>query len=235
MMKFQKISEMNIKSFDWHIVNQNVVTGDFLPIAEQINSLVTKDVISNRILKKYCEYSFFISENDIETDIETSFFQYFSDYVKTNTVNMIQIYRAYNTDYNPSENYDLVEESYNGTKKDNTTNINTTDYGNSTNTTYKTTDSNVEKLTGKNIRENYTDTETTTTNHENNQTVNYNGNNTEKYNEITKTEIRRHGNIGVMSIPDMIKKENDIRFMNVVYDMIDNICNDLLVLVDTGD
>lgn len=235
MMTFQKVSDMNIKAYDWHIVDTSVVSAELSEIAEKINQLVTKNIISNRIMKKYCEYRFYISENDIETDIETSFYQYFNDYVRTNTMNIVQVYRAYNTDYNPAENYDLTEESYNGIKKDKTTNTNTSNYGNSTNTSYKTTDNNSEKMTGKNVRENYSDSETSETNYNNNQSVNFRGSNTDNYNEITKNEIRKHGNIGVMSIPDMIKKENDIRFMNVVYKMIDTICDDLLIFVNTGD
>lgn len=237
MMIYQKIDDMPIETFDWHIVNPSFLPNDYAELANQINAIVTKDVISRRILNKFSEYRFYISEKEIESenDIPVSFYQYFSDYVKTNSFNTVQIYKAYNTAYNPAENYDMTEESYNGIKKDKTTNTNTSNYGDSTNTSYKTTDNNVEKLTDKNIREHYTDTDTNETSFDNTQNVNYNGANTENYNEITKNEIRRHGNIGVMSVPDMIKKENDIRFMNAIYAVIDNICNDLLVLVETGD
>lgn len=236
MMLSQKIEDMPIESFDWNIVNPSLLPNEYTDLAMEINAIVTKDVISRRILNKFSEYRFYISEKEVDSvdDIAMSFYQYFSDYVKTNSFNTVQIYKAYNTVYNPAENYDLFEESYNGIKKDKTTNTNTTKYGDSTNTSYKTTDNNVEKLTGKNVRENYTDTDTNETSFDNTQNVNYNGVNTENYNEITKNETRRHGNIGVMSIPDMIKKENDIRFINAIYDVIDNICNELLVLVETG-
>lgn len=139
---------------------------------------------------------------------------------------------AYNAEYDPTENYNLVDESYHGEKHD-VANMN---YAEATQKVSEATYDTAEKLTSKVVNETHTD-KSYRGDLQNNpsQDVSFDGNNTAKFHDVSKDERHAHGNIGVSSVPDQIGKEKLVRFDNVINMIIDKIMDDLVTIVDTGE
>lgn len=233
-MKRMKISDMQLKGYDWYIVDVASAPENLKQIAEQLTMYVTKDVISSRILKKFSEFSFYIAENDLEVgqDIETAFYMEFCRCVHLSTFDILHLYSAFTKEYNALENYDRTEESYSGTKRDNATENKSNTLGTSQTINYKTTQDSNEQQTARTTTDSRTDSENNTTEYSNNSKINFDGNETEGFNEVQKNENRTHGNIGVTTAPQMLTQELQLRLKNLYYRIIDSICYELLILVN---
>lgn len=144
--------------------------------------------------------------------------------------NWNKLYYALSLDYNPIENYDLTETEIPNITRVETPNItkeNTTNTKSNNVTTNNVGISN--KTFGFNSSNSVNDNESETTNNQNvtggtdiSSTDTEKGNRT--YTETGNRETRKHGNIGVMSVPDQLEKEYNLRmktFFDVVYRDLD--------------
>lgn len=139
---------------------------------------------------------------------------------------------AYNAEYDPTENYNLVDESYHGEKHDKSS----MKYAKATQTVKEATYDAAEKTTSKVENDTHTDESFRgDTSNTPSQNVSFDGNNTANFHDVSKDERHAHGNIGVSSVPDQIGKEKLVRFDNVINMIIDKIMNDLVTIVDTGE
>lgn len=139
---------------------------------------------------------------------------------------------AYNAEYDPTENYNLVDESYHGEKHDKSSMT----YGGDTQTVSEATYDGSVKQTSTVGNNGHTDsTYRGDVSNTASQNVSFDGNNTANFHDVSKDERHAHGNIGVSSVPDQIGKEKLVRFDNVINMIIDKIMNDLVTIVDTGE
>lgn len=203
-------------------------------MAGKIKQLLPTASLINRLIHKYGERSYYYYEpKEGVIDPTALFINDFNTQVSLFSQNMCVMYKGYTATYDPTANYDMKEEHYVGgltatskTKMPKITNTNTT-----TEATINATDKEVGKITSETeeyITENYFDSAT-------NVKTKYDGNDTETFNTIQKDELRRSGNIGVATVPDMLSKETLVRFTNYLYDLVDKIMDDLTVMVYTGD
>lgn len=135
---------------------------------------------------------------------------------------------AYNAEYDPTENYNLVDESYHGEKHDSAK----MKYAKSTQHVKEATYDTAAKETSTVENDERTD-ESFRDNAS--QNVSFDGENTPNFHDVSKDERHAHGNIGTLSVPDQIGKEKQIRFDNVINMIIDKIMDDLVTIVDTGE
>lgn len=135
---------------------------------------------------------------------------------------------AYNAEYDPTENYNLVDESYHGEKHDKAK----MKYAKATQTVKEATYDAAEKTTSTVENNEHTDE---SFRDPASQKVSFDGNDTANFHDVAKDERHAHGNIGVSSVPDQIGKEKLVRFDNVINMIIDKIMNDLVTIVDTGE
>lgn len=227
-------------------------TSQVKEIATKVAELVTDEIIKTHVAQRFWEYRYYYHR---ATDNPTEdFIRDFNIASKLRNMNTAMLLYAYEQEYNPIENYDLKDESYHGEKHNDTTveteNSTTTDETNSNqgsygNTTKQSTYDAGEKTTDK-LENSHSDTtqvdstvgsEGSSTSSRGNasQNVAFDGNDTANYHDVTKDERHAHGNIGVASAPDQIGKENLIRYDNIIYKVIDSICEDLMTIVDTGE
>lgn len=193
-----------------------------------INSLIPSPAVARHILHMYDNFKYYYTVGESATE---GFYNAFMECVRERTMNTMQMFRALYAEYNPTENYDLTTESYSGGQSENvqtrqvaqgTVTVEEATYDGSTKQTSKTSTS------APTIQSGYTGTL--------DKPVKFQGKDvTDAFNTITKSEERRHGNIGVTSVPDQIKKEMDIRFTNIYHAVIESICNELLAYFNTGD
>lgn len=201
-------------------------------IAGKIKQLLPTASLINRLIHKYGERSYYYYEpKEGVIDPTAIFINDFNTQVSLFSQNMCVMYKGYTATYDPTANYDMKEEHYVGgltatskTKMPKVTN---------TNTTTEATISGVDKRTGEIKSE--TEEYTTETFFDGSVKTQYDGKDTEEFNTIQKDELKRSGNIGVATVPDMLSKETLVRFTNYLYDLVDKIMNDLTVMVYTGE
>lgn len=227
-------------------------TSQVKEIATKVAELVTDEVIKSHVAQRFWEYSYYYHR---ATDNPTEdFIRDFNIASKLRNMNTAMLLYAYEQEYNPIENYDLKDESYHGEKHNdtvvdtgNTTTTDSTNFnqGSYDNTTKQSTYDAQEKTTDK-LENSHNDTtqidsevklegKTTSSREDASQNVSFDGNDTANYHDVTKDERHAHGNIGTMSPPDQINKENLVRYDNIIYKVIDSICEDLMTIVDTGE
>lgn len=202
--------------------------------AVKINQLFTSSMLVNRLMHKYGEYSYFYYEpTDGIIDPTAMFINDFNAQISLLSQNMCVMYKGYTAVYDPTSNYDMREEQYSGMST--ATSKSKTPLITNTVTTKEATINAVDKKTGEvesktleNTVENFFDSTT-------NVKTTYDGEDTDTFNTIQKNELRRSGNIGVATVPDMLDKEKLIRFTNYLYDLIDKVMRDLTIIVYTGD
>lgn len=200
----------------------------------QAKTVATSEYISNYINRKYSEYSYFYNVfSPFGSSPVLGFIHEFNAYAKAINMNSALMLYAYNAEYDPTENYNLVDESYHGEKHD----VSNMKYANSVQTIKEATYDGAEKDTSKVDNNEHTDKTYRGTSETNNplQDVSFDGKNTAKFHDVAKDERHAHGNIGVSSVPDQIGKEKLVRFDNVINMIIDKIMNDLVTIVDTGE
>ena len=204
-----------------------------------------------------------LGDDTTETYSSVLFGRQFNNQISLMTYNMCMMYKGFTAEYDPTSNYDMKEAHYSGSKTGETTTT-VTPTGQTTTTvkptggsTVRTSEATIDGT--EKVVSTVTNTPTTdsagqlqvttidkdgvvvTTSNKfkdgANQTVNWGDDNgtTEQFNTITKDETRRTGNIGVSTVPDMLLKETEVRFLNYLYTVIDRIIKDLTVMVYTGD
>lgn len=205
-------------------------------IAGKIKQLLPTATLINRLKNHYGERSYFYYEpknNEGLIDPTAIFLNDFNAQISLYSQNMCVMYKGYTAIYDPTANYDMKEEHYVGgstaTAKSKMPMVTTT------NTTTEATIDGTDKRTGEVksetqeiISENFFDSST-------NVKTKYDGKDTEEFNTIQKDELKRSGNIGVATVPDMLSKESMVRFTNYLYKLIEKIMDDLTVMVYTGD
>lgn len=227
-------------------------TSQVKKIATKVAELVTDEIIKTHVAQRFWEYRYYYHR---ATDNPTEdFIRDFNIASKLRNMNTAMLLYAYEQEYNPIENYDLKDESYHGEKhndtKIKTDNTTTTDDTNTSQGSYHNTNKQATYDAGTKTTDELENTHnellmvdgevkldgTTTSSREDaKQNVAFDGKNTANYHDVTKDERHAHGNIGVASAPDQIGKENLIRYDNIIYKVIDSICEELMTIVDTGE
>lgn len=186
-------------------------------------------------MRKFGEYTFFIYDYEIEAGEtpEHLFINDFNEWVDLTSNNICQLYNAFMSDYNPLENYDMILETVNGTKVATLETRTEPERDKIVSTNYQATYDSGTTETEKN--ETTTTATETRTKYITDVSTTFEGETTENYTTVNKTVERKHGNLGVASVPDQIEKELRVRFKNNIYTLIDTIINDMCVLIDTGD
>lgn len=222
---------MNLNSLQ--IINKNLLETDKQrEVAEKIKTMFPNAVVSRLIVNKFGERVFF---NYTDKDASAEFTSCWNFHVDSMTHNLVKMYLAFTSDYDPTVNYDMKEEHYTGSKvSDATTTSTPTKDKLSSVTSEATIDGTTKEVTKVESETNTMTTETKIESHDTKKTT-FDGNETDGFDTINKDELRRVGNIGVQTVPDMIGKELDIRFKEYVMDFIRNTVFDLTTLMYLGD
>lgn len=230
-MNAVKISQMNLNNLQ--IVNKNILETDKQrEVAEKIKSMFPNAVVSRLIVNKYGERVFF-NYTDVESSVE--FTSCWNVHVDSMTHNLVKMYLAFSADYDPTVNYDMKEEHYTGSKLSDAKTISTPMKDKlSSITSEATIDGSVKDVSKVESDTNTMTTETKIENHDT-KTTTFDGNNTDGFDTLSKDELKRTGNIGVQTVPDMIAKELEIRFTEYVMDFIRNTVFDLTTMLYLGD
>lgn len=157
--------------------------------------------------------------------VEEGAADYFKDlwkaYITSTGKNLLRAYNALLEVYNPIENYNLIEESADGTKRDTDT-LTKTPEG-ETKTTHETnkfaidTSTDGEQSDKETTTTAFTDrTDTETQEHDNTITVDFQNESMGGYNEGHEHKLARHGNIGVQTAADIIGGELRLRTVNLL-------------------
>lgn len=152
--------------------------------------------------------------------------QEWADFITRNGYNLKRLADAFKMEYNPVENYAMLEQGADGEKEDKTTN---TPHGTISNTQYtagvKTTGDGA--ISGKN-ETTYTNAKTETT-HDSTQSMTFDGDTLSGYFKTHEHYFKRSGNIGVSTAADMLTGEQILRQYNdiiarFVKDFINQYC-----------
>lgn len=222
---------MNLNSLQ--IVNKNILETDKQrEVAEKIKTMFPNAVVSRLIVNKWGERVFF---NYTDKDASQEFTSCWNCHVDSMSHNLVKMYLAFSADYDPTINYDMKEEHYTGSKVSDAKTVSTPTKDKLTSTSYEATiDSDTKEVSKVESDTNTMTTETKIESHDTKKTT-FDGNDTDGFDTINKDELKRTGNIGVQTVPDMIGKELDIRFKEYVMDFIRNTVFDLTTLMYTGD
>lgn len=221
----------------------------YTDIVHRIQSELSSDAIADMVLRKFGEFSFYsYKENTYDAILQ---FRYdWSVIAKSQTSQIIHIMRSLYADYNPLENYDIYEDGATGNTQSSGRGyvFNADTVSTNSDTTYDDTDlKEVSKTatayTGTSIETDFGKTTSKTlTKLDNNIDTPFTDmdgsthkDDDKNYSNTSKTATHRHGNAGVMTVPDMVLKEFDLRFKAVLLDYVDTFAKGLLVLVETGD
>ena len=185
-------------------------------------ALYTSAEVLLLMIDRYSDYIYSVS--DIFASTAGS---YLSDqwkkYVSRMGSNLLRAYLALYSDYNPISNYDMTEQGADGKKIDSTT-VETTPTGTTTNTTELSKaglDSSVPVLSDKTeTTVSFTDAKSTTTDTPSNtQTVSF-GDDTLAGHEVTEHRLSRSGNIGVTTSQQMIQSEIELRRTDLLSEFV---------------
>lgn len=182
----------------------------------------------------YKYYSFFykpVSIPDLsELSAPSDFRESWLDYISVNGKNLKRALDALYAEYNPIENYSLVESALDGVKLD-TTETETAPTGSATIETElkkygvdSVNGENSDKTTNTESYDNRKDT--TTTEPKNTLSENYGTETMTNYHELRNHRFKRSGNIGTMTAADMITKEKKIRENALLSDFVRRFINE---------
>lgn len=198
-----------------------------LGVTVDSTAIFTNSQIFTEMYSKYSPW-YFIT---VEPDGADYFKDLWKAYIAATGKNLLRAYNALLETYNPIENYNLIEESADGVKRDTDTITNTPD--GTTTTTRETNkyaiDSSVggepadveTTTTGFTLR-----TDTETREHDNTITVDFQGDTLGGYNEGNEHRLARHGNIGVQTAADIIGGELKLRTVNLLTEYVQAFMNE---------
>lgn len=173
-----------------------------LAITYENETLITSDIVENYLKKRYYNYEFLgKNENDFLID--------YTNYNLLKSGDLKKVLLAYNSDYNPIENYNSeVTEILGNTRS--TTKVNPT----SSNTVELVTSFDSEDFKNGN------------------KIINNNEEQSSELNTDTVTNITTtKGNIGVTTSQQMITSEIELRKNNIYYDYLDNVFRFILFFI----
>lgn len=176
------------------------------------------------LMEMTTKYSLFYWQTPCR-ELGETFLDLWHQYVLTTGAQLKKLYDAFAADYNPISNYDMTEEGLDGTRTDTTETENQP-----TGTQSTTTTANRYGIdsTGDGQPSDKTTTETGYTNRKDTRTEtpkntvsgNYDGGTKTGYHEAKEHFFKRSGNIGVMTVPDMLSREWDVRRKIILTDYV---------------
>lgn len=190
----------------------------------QTVTIFTSDQVFYELANNYDTYVVCISE--IFAPTTAAFINLYSDY-RANTKN--QLYRAFaalNAEYNPVNNYDMIETSADGKKLDKTT---VTPTGGTETKTYRAGLNSTGDGVQADFMEMYPkDGAKTETEHGNTESMSFDGTTLSGYHEANEHFLKRSGNIGVTEASAMVTHELELRKRDLlrewVKEFIDRYC-----------
>lgn len=192
--------------------------------------------IAEYITRKFNDYTYLGLATD---DPTAEFIRDFNLNAELRSQNTATLIAAFLGDYNPIENYDLYSSESTGNSTDLITSKSLPRGLGDSSTKVKTlNEENTIDSVISDVSISTSDLVETTNTVQTHKSLLRATENTaigKEYGNISDHDKHEHGNMGVSTVTDMIKKEMDVRLRNFVYELIDSICGDILVLIGDGD
>lgn len=192
--------------------------------------------IAEYITRKFNDYTYLGLATDDPTAEFTRDFNLNAELRSQSTATLIASFMG---DYNPIENYDLYSSESTGNSSDMVTSQSIPrGLGDSTSKVETVNSEATYTSPTKDITKSVSDLVSTTNTVQTHKTLvreTENGSLGKEYGNISDHDKHEHGNMGVSTVTDMIKKEMDVRLLNFVYELIDSICSDILVQIGDGE
>lgn len=233
--------------FPLKVIDMAVIDPDdteYTAIGNKIQALFDSNAVRDYLFRRYGDFTFYTYNANTYSAWE-DFARDWGIIVKSQSLQLVTLMKALLSQYNPLENYDLYEDSAVGSSSSGmstenkavgttTTNKDTT-YDNSALTEVASStvkyDVGNDGIVSSTVSEVKKDVATPFTD----MTGSVHKGDSNSYTSINKLANHKHGNAGVMTVPDMINKEFDIRVRNAILEFVDSYAKGLLVLVELGD
>lgn len=201
--------------------------------ATKLNLTLTDLQVAEYVMTKFNDWSFYGLASD---DPCAEFVRKWREIVELQSQNFATLLASIDGVYNPIENYDLNTSRATGTSSDKVTSKSTPD--SATQTTVSTGEEATFDGSLKTVGQSTSMTDmigNTNTVDTDKNLLRQLGKDGQVYGSISDFDEHTHGNMGVSTVTDMIKKELDVRLINYAYKIIDHIAMTLLHYEGTGD
>lgn len=192
--------------------------------------------IAEYITRKFNDYTYLGLATD---DPTAEFIRDFNLNAELRSQSTATLIASFMGDYNPIENYDLYSSESTGNSSDLITSKSMPRGLGDSSSKVETVNSEATYTSPtKDISKSVSDLVEMTNTVQTNKTLireTENGSLGKEYGNISDHDKHEHGNMGVSTVTDMIKKEMDVRLLNFVYELIDSICGDILVQIGDGE
>lgn len=199
----------------------------------KLNLTINSLQIAEYLTLKYNDWTFFGNSED---DPCSEFVRRWTNIAELQSQSFATLLASIDGIYNPIENYDLTKSESTGASTDMITTKSTPD--SNTQTTVSTgeeaTFDGELKTTGQSTSMTDMIGSTNTVNSDKNL-LRQLGKEGQTYASISDRDVHEHGNMGVRSVPEMIKSELDVRLINFAHQIIDSIAKQLLFYCGDGD
>lgn len=198
-------------------------------------TIFTSDQVFYEFANNYDTYTVCISE--IFQPTTAAFIALYSDYRANTKMQLYRAFAALNAEYNPVNNYDMIEQSADGRKLDKET---VTPTG-GTESKQKTYRSGLNS-TGDGVQADFIEVENkpktgakTETSRANTETMTFDGTTLSGYHEATEHYMKRSGNIGVTESSAMVTHELELRKRDLLREWIKEFIDRYCYTIGGGD